>query len=168
VLEQLGMDPLGPHRTLIDQRLVEPHPFAPLQHRRRRDPRLGQIATLQQLAQQRRVGTIRLRPPLRPPRCLGVGRLGQMRLEARRRYLFDHVTPAGTPLHRQRHRLTVHPASDVAIQPSPEPFPIRPPHPTLPHLAGLDVQPIEGDLLSMQIQPEYHAHQGPPCSSNSM
>ena len=32
VLEQLGVDPLDPHPSLIDQRLVEPHPFAPLQH----------------------------------------------------------------------------------------------------------------------------------------
>ena len=55
-----GVDPLDPHPTLIDQRLVQPHPFPPLQHDRRRDPGLRQLAVLQQVAEQLGVGPVGL------------------------------------------------------------------------------------------------------------
>ena len=167
VLEQLGVDPLDPHPSLIDQRLVEPHPFAPLQHDRRRDPRLGQIAGLQQLAQQPGVGTIGLGVPLAAPRRLRVGRLRQVRLEPGGDDLLDHVPPTGAALHRHRHRLPVGATSDVVAQPAPEPFPVGLPHPAPPHLPRLRLHRVEGDLLTMQIQATYHAHRGPPCSSSS-
>src|SRR6266542_1838195 len=46
----------------------------------------------------------------------------------------------------------------------PEPFPIRLPHAAAPRLARLDHQRIERDLPTVQIQPTYHRHQGPPRS----
>ena len=49
MLIQLGVDPLPPRRALIDQRLVQPGPFAPLQHRVGRDPRCRQLAGRQQI-----------------------------------------------------------------------------------------------------------------------
>ena len=166
VLEQLGVDPLGPHQTLIDQRLVQPDPFPPLQHDRRRDPRLGQIAALQQLAEQPGVGPVGLGVMLAAPRRLRIGRLGHVRLEPGRRDLLDHVAPTRAPLHRQRHRLPVGPSGHVVTQPTPDTVAVGLPHPTPPHLARRRVHRVEGDLLPMQIQPTYHAHQGPPCSSS--
>jgi hypothetical protein len=41
VLVQLGVDALHPHGPLVDQALVEPGAFAPIQHRFWWDPRLG-------------------------------------------------------------------------------------------------------------------------------
>jgi hypothetical protein len=38
VLIQLGVDPLTPHASLVDQRDVQAHPLSPLQHARRRNP----------------------------------------------------------------------------------------------------------------------------------
>ena len=167
VLEQLGVDPLDPYPSLIDERLVEPHPFAPLQHVRRRDPRLGQIAGLQQLAQHPGVGTVGLGVPLAAPRRLRVGRLRQVCLEAGGDDLLDHVPPPGAALHRHRHRLPAGATGDVATQPTPEPLPVGLPHPAPPHLARLRLHGVERDLLTMQIQATYHAHRGPPWPSSS-
>jgi len=52
VLEELGVNALDPRAALVEQRLVEPHPFPPLQHRLRWDPVLGQIPALEQVPQQ--------------------------------------------------------------------------------------------------------------------
>jgi len=46
VLEQLGVDALDPHVPLIEQGLVQPDPFPPLQHRLGRDPAFGQLSGL--------------------------------------------------------------------------------------------------------------------------
>jgi len=135
MLIQLGVDPLHPRRALIDQRLVQPHPFAPLQHRRRRDPRLGQTPARQQLAQQPTIGAIGLGVTLATPRRLRIGRLGEVRLEPRRDDLLHHVAPTGATLHRQRHPAAARPRRHVVAQPPSKPLPIRLPQPALPLLA---------------------------------
>ena len=56
------------------------------------------------------------------------------------------------------------PPGQIAAQPTPEPPPIRLPDPAPPLLARVDLERIERDLPSMQIQPTYHRHPGPPCS----
>ena len=166
VLIQLGVDPLHPRRALIDQRLVQPHPFPPLQHDRRRDPRLRQPAVLQQLAQQPTVAAIGLGAPLATTRRLRVGRLRQVRLEPSGDHLLDDVTPTGATLHRHRHRRHRGAFGDVVAQPPSEPLPVGLPHPPGPHLTGLHLQRVERDLPSMQIQPTYHRHREPPSSSS--
>src|SRR5438445_6100565 len=89
-----------------------------------------------------------------------------MGLEARGCDLLDHIAPARTALHRHRHWLGVCPRSELLGQPAPEPDPVGLPDPATPHLARFYLQPVEGDLAAMQTEPNYHAHQGPPCSSN--
>jgi hypothetical protein len=156
---------LHPRRALIDQRLVQPHPFAPLQHHRRRDPRRRQPAIDQQVAQQPTVGAVGLGVPLAASRCLRIGRLRQMRLEAGCDHLLDDVTPTSATLHRDRHRAAMSALGDVVAQPPSEPLPIGLPHPAGPDLTGLHLHCIERDLRSMQIQATYHRHRGPPSSS---
>jgi hypothetical protein len=68
---------------------------------------------LQQLAQQLSVGPVGLGSMLAAPRRLGVGRLGDVRLEPGRFDLLDHVAPTRATLHRHRDRMTVGPPRDV-------------------------------------------------------
>jgi hypothetical protein len=164
VLEELGVDALDPHAALIEQRLVEPHSLAPLQHRVGRDPGLGKIAALEQLPQQPGVAAIGLGVLLATTRCLRVGRLGHMRLEARSGNLLDDIPPPGAALHRQR-RPVGGPRRQLVSQPPPEPLTVGLPDAAAPHLAAVDLQRVERDLTAMQIQPTYHAHPEPPWSS---
>src|SRR4029453_19120419 len=101
---------------------------------------------------------------LASPGRLGVGRLGQMGLETRRLDLLDHIPPAGTSLHRQRHPRPLGTTGHLLAQPPAEPLPVRLPDPTPPLLTALHLERIERDLLPMQIQPTYHRHHGPPRS----
>ena len=76
VLVELGVDALGPLRALVHQRLVEANPLPPLQHRLGRDPRLGQVAGVEQLPQEPGVAAVGLGMALAPSGRLGVRRLG--------------------------------------------------------------------------------------------
>src|SRR5262245_53184456 len=98
------------------------------------------------------------------PRRLRVRRLGQIRLEPRRADLLDHVAPTRAALHRHLHRPGPRTPGQLFAQPTTKPLTIRLPQPTTPHIARLHIDNIESDLLSMQIQPTYHPHQGPPHS----
>ena len=160
MLVELGVDALHPLRALIDDRLVDANSFPPLEHQLGRDPRLGKIAVLQQHPQQVRVAAIRLGARLAAAGRLRVRRLRQMRLEARRRQLLDHIPPTGATLDRHRHRALAGAGANVVIQPAAEPLPIRLPNPAPPHLP-IDRR-VERDLTSMQIEAAYHRHPGPP------
>src|SRR5438128_5213527 len=103
---------------------------------------------------------------LATPRGLRVGRLGQMRLEARRRDLFGDIPPTSAALHRQRHPAALRARCHLVAKPTTEPLPIRLPNPAPPLQPRLDLDNIERDLPPVQIQPSYHRHQGPPCSSS--
>ena len=140
-----------------DPCLVRTYWTAHQKGRRRRECQLA-------LAQQPSVGAVGLGPPLAAPRCLGIGRLRQVRLEPRGLDLFDHVTPPGAALHRQRHRPAVGHDASRRRATTDETGPIRLSDPAPPHLAGLPLGRAERDLPSMQIQPTYHRHQGPPHS----
>jgi hypothetical protein len=63
-MEQHGVDALLPGGALVDQPLAQPHGGAQVQDPGGWDPRAGQPALLQQLAQQPRVGAVGLGPPL--------------------------------------------------------------------------------------------------------
>ena len=135
VLVELGVDALGPLRALIDEGLVEANPLPPLQHGLGGDPRLGQVASVEQFPQQSGVAAVGLGVTLAPPGRLGVRRFGQMRLVAGSGDLLDHVAPAGAALHGQRHRLAVRLDGNVVAKPAPEPFPVWLPDPAPPNLS---------------------------------
>ena len=99
---------------------------------------------------------------LATPRGLRVGRFGQMRLEPRRGDLFGDIPPTSAALHRQRHPAALRRGSHLVTEPTPEPIAIRLPDPAPPLQPRLDLDDIERDLPSVQIQPTYHRHQGPP------
>jgi hypothetical protein len=66
------MDPLTPHRALVDQRHIQPDPLAPLQHALGWDPTLGQLPSRQQISQQAGVGAVGLGSTLPAPQPEGV------------------------------------------------------------------------------------------------
>ncbi len=147
------LDPLQPPTPLVGQVLIQPHLRARLQHQRRRDPRVGQRARLQQLPQMLRVEPVGLRvaPAASEPGHLR--RLGQMRPHPGRPAFLDHEPPPGAALHRQ-----VHLPAGEALQPTAERLPVRRADPATGNLAGSGVQDIESDLLPVQIQPTYDRH----------
>lgn len=152
VLVELGMDALDPLGALVHERLVQPHPLPPLQDRPRRNPRLGQVAALEQLPQQAGVAAIGLGVVLAAPCRLGVGGLGQVRFEAGRSDLLHDVAPARAALDGQSHRPAVRSRRYVLAQPAPESLTVWLPQPPSPHLPRLHLKGIEGDLLPMQIE----------------
>jgi hypothetical protein len=97
VVIQLGPNALHPLGALVDQGLVQPYPFSPLQHRLGRYPRFGQIAALQQLPQQPGIGAVRLGMTFPSPGGHGVGGLGHMSNKPRGGDLLDHIPPAVQP-----------------------------------------------------------------------
>jgi hypothetical protein len=102
---------------------------------------------------------------LASPRRLRVRRLRHMRLEPGSRDLLHHIPPTRAALHRQRH-LAVGSTSDLPAEPPTKPTPVWLPDPAPPLLARLDLDPVEGDLSSVQIQPTYHRHQAPSLIVN--
>ena len=158
-MEQLGVDPLHPLGPLIEQALVEPSPLSPLQDHRRRDPTFGQFPPSQQLALQPGIAAVGLRPLLATSPGLRLGRFGQMRDKPRGGDLFDHVTPARAPFHRDVDAVATRSRGELVAQPTTEPLPVRRPDSSSPRVAGVEHQRVESDLPSVQIQPTYHRHQ---------
>src|SRR5579859_7734094 len=97
-------------------------------------------------------------------RRLGIGRLGHVALEAGGSDLLEHIAPSGASLYRQGHRPADRLGGELVVQPASESGSVRLPDPSPPHLPAVGVHHVEGDLASMQIQPTYHAHHGPPRS----
>jgi hypothetical protein len=95
--------PLQPRRALLLQVLIRPHPRPGLQHRRRRDPRAGQVALGQQLPQVAGVAPIGLGAALAASLGRRLRRLGQMGPDAGPLQLLHHLPPAGPALHRDSH-----------------------------------------------------------------
>ena len=114
-----------------------------------KQPALGQ-----QHPQMPRVGLVVLGVPLAAARGSGVGRLGQMRRGAGRGQLLADIPPPGAPLDCERDVL---PAGEPG-QPGPQVRPVGRGDLAAPHLPGLGVEVVEGDLLPMDIQPAYDGH----------
>ncbi len=144
------------HPPLIEQRLVQPDPFPPLQHDRRWNPRLGQLAALQQLAQQPRVGAIRLGVMLLALACVSAGSAtctsNPAATTPRPRSASPCIPPPPSPPAARRPGGRRRLAATVAGS--------RSGGQTRPHhIPRQRVDRVERDLLSVQRQPECHAHQ---------
>jgi hypothetical protein len=98
LVEELRVDALLPRAALIDQRHAQTNQRAQLEHVRRRDPRLRQLAGKEQPQLQIAVGVVGLRPPLAAASGRRLRRVGQMRAVAGALDLLDHEAPAGRPL----------------------------------------------------------------------
>jgi hypothetical protein len=154
LVETDRVDALHPAGVLAAQVVVEPQQRPGLQHQLRWDPTLRDPAALEQLTQQLRVRPVGLGPLLTTPRGGGIGRLGQVRHHSSTAQLFHHVPPPGAALHRELHiGHTVETAQ---------------PHRQIPPIGRSDLPPrqlsrrpvdiVEGQLLSVQIQPAYDRH----------
>jgi hypothetical protein len=99
------------------------------------------------------VGPVGLGVAFTAPQRSSVGRLGQMRGDPGQLELLDHVPPAGAALQRERGRL-----AGELLQPTPQVLPAGRGELALPLLAGVDVDPVVGDLPSVHVQPAYDAH----------
>ena len=168
LVEQDRVDPLRPGGALAAQVVVQLQQRPALQDAGGRDPALRQPALGQQHPQVPGVGLVGLGVPFPPAPCRGVGRLGQMRRDPGRGQLLGHIPPARAPLHRERDVL---PAGEPR-QPGPQMLPVGRGDLAAPHLPGLGVQVVEGDLSPVDIQPAYDRHRDllelrrahtPPC-----
>jgi hypothetical protein len=101
-----------------------------------------------------RTGLIGLGVPLAAAGERGIGRLGQVRRDARRGQLLGDVPPPGAPLDRDRDVL----AAGEPGQPGPQARPVGRGDLTAAHLPGHGVEVVEGDLLPVNIQPAYDGH----------
>src|SRR5579864_2589926 len=128
---------------------------------RRRDPRLGQPLLDEQLAQQARVGTIRLRPLLTTALGGRVSRLGQMWLDAGAYQFFGDEPPAGAAFNRERNVVT----SFESLQPLAQHWPCCRPNLASSRFAGVGVQIIERDLCSVHVKTAYNCHLGTSSST---
>src|SRR6476661_3244492 len=88
------------------------------------------------------------------PSAQTTGNIGQMRCDTGRGQLPSHVPPPGAPLDRERHILN----AGEPGQPGPQVLPVSRGDLPAPHLPGLGVEVVEGDLLPMDIQPAYDGH----------
>jgi hypothetical protein len=160
VVIEHGLHALLPLAALIDQRVAQPDAGAQIEQVLGRDPRFGQPADHQQLAQVARVGAIALGALLGPAPRGGLGRLGQMDARADRAELLDDEPPARRRL--QRHLKLL--AAKARGEPS-HARAIGRRDAAARDLAGRGVDPLGGDLRSMLIQSHYDRHSGASSSS---
>jgi len=100
------------------------------------------------------VGLVGLGMPLAAASGGGVGRLGQVRRNTSGGQLLGDVPPPGAPLHRERDVI----AAGEPRQPEPQMLPVSRGDLATPHLPSHSVQVVEGQLLSVDIQPAYDGH----------
>jgi len=154
LVEQHRVDALHPGGVLAAQIMVGLQQRPAFQDVPGRDPALRQPALGQQHPQMPRVGLAGLGVPLAAARGSGAGRLGQVRRGAGRGQLLADIPPPGAPLDCERDVL---PAGEPG-QPGPQVRPVSRGDLAAPHLPGLGVEVVEGDLLPMNIQPAYDGH----------
>ena len=99
-------DPQQPLGALIDQRLAEMQPRAPLTNMLGRDPRLRQPPLREQLAEPQRVLAVGLRATLATPQRPRLHGLGQMRSPTARLDALCDEQPARARLDRDMHLTT--------------------------------------------------------------
>jgi len=127
---------------------------AVLQDVLRRDPAFGQPALGQQRPKVPGVGLVGLGPPFAAPQRGGVGRLAQMRGDPGRGQFPGDIPPARASLHRERDI----PAAGEPGQPGPHVRPVGRGDLAPLDLPGHGIQIVEGDLLSVNVQPAYDGH----------
>ena len=148
------MDPLHPGGVPGPQVVIGLQQRPAFQDAAGRDPALRQPSLGQQLPQVPAVGLIGLGVPLAAAGERGAGRLGQMHRDPGRGQLLGDVPPPGASLDRERGIL----AAGEPRQPGPQVLPVGRGDLAAPHLAGLGVGVVEGDLLPVDIQPAYDGH----------
>src|SRR3954467_7632734 len=126
------------------------------------DPRLGQPADHQQLAQVPSVRAVALGALLGPPPGRGLGGLGEMHPRADLPQLPDHEPPPPRGPHRPPQLL---PAKAAENPPYVRAMSRREPRPR--DLAGRRIDPLGSDLRSMLIQSPHDRNPGPPGSQAS-
>lgn len=99
------------------------------------------------------IGAIRLRPSLGAAQCLRISGLGQVGPHARPRKLVGDELPPRGRLHGEG---TVTPLE--AAQPLAHLLDRRRSDLAAAHLTGLGVEVVEGDLLTMNVEPAYDCH----------
>src|SRR5581483_7188489 len=114
------LDPLLPLTTLMRERVPQPYPRSQIEDVLRRDPRLRQPPTRQQLADMPRISTVGLRAPLVPTHRSRLSRLRQMHSGANTLELVSHEPPAGRGLQRDLELLPTEPLTEP-----PDPGPMR-------------------------------------------
>jgi hypothetical protein len=100
------------------------------------------------------VGLIGLGVPLAAPGGGGVGRLAQVRGDPGRGQFLGDIPPPGASLDRERHVVV----AGEPGQPGPHVLPVGWGDLAPLDLPGHGVQVVEGDLLSVNIQPAYDRH----------
>jgi hypothetical protein len=100
------------------------------------------------------VGAVGLGPALGPAQGGGLGRLGQVRDDPGPLQLLDHIAPAGAPLQGEGHLLL----AGEAFQPGAQVQAVGRGDATRGHRPRVLIEVVEGQLLTMQIQPAYDGH----------
>jgi hypothetical protein len=156
-MEAHRVHPLDPGGVLHPQRMVELQQRPALQNVRRREPALRQPPAVQQLPQMQRISLIGLGTPFGATQRRGLGRLPQMRDGAHPGQLLGHIPPPRAGLHRKLHR-PITGGVEALVQPAGQVGPVRRRDLATPQLAGVDVEVVEGDLLSVDVQSTYDSH----------
>src|SRR5262249_23530391 len=101
-------------------------------------------------------GTTRTRlPPASPPCCdKTAAKVSHLHSNRQRLTAQGDIPPPGAPFHRERALAT----AGEPGQPGPQVRPVGRHDLAAPYLPGHGVQVVEGDLLSMDIQPAYDGH----------
>ncbi len=154
LVEQGGVDPLGPGGVLLGQVAVQLQQRPQLAHLPGRDPRQRYPPVGHQDPKVAGIGPVGFRVPLGTAQVRGLGRLGQQRGDPRPLQLLHHELPPRTALHRERHVRTAR----EPLQPVPQRFPAGRRDPAPPHLTGHGVQIVEGDLSTVDVKPSYDGH----------
>jgi hypothetical protein len=160
VVVEDGLDALLPFAALSNQGVAQPDLGAQIEQVVGRDPRLGQPADHQQLAQVAGVGAVGLGALLVAPACRRLGRLGEMHLRADRPQLLDDEPPAGRGFQRRLEPL----AGERGEEPTNVHAVSRRDAGPL-DLAGLGVDPLGRDLRTVLIESYYDRHHGASSSS---
>ncbi len=157
LVEEGRVDALHPRGVFVAQILVQLQNGAHLPHLYGGNPRGGKPPLGQQLPHMRRVGRVRLGPPLTPPRCRRVRRLRQPRLDPGPLKLLNHEPPPRARLHREGH---IGAAGEPFGQPPAQHRPARrgDPPPLQPTRVRVDI--VESDLSTMHVQASYDGHDG--------
>jgi hypothetical protein len=157
-VEELGMDALLPGPALVHEGHVGPPQGAHLEDVLGRDPRLRQPALAEELAQEPRVGAVRLGPLLATTQGRRVGRLGEVGLHTRPAELLDDEAPARAALERDGH---VGPPGEALGEPAPQGRPRRRADLARAHLAAVGIEIVERDLSTVHVKTAYDRHRDP-------
>ena len=144
-----------PGRALLDQRLSQAHADAQLLDLGWRDPGARQLLTHEQCSKPARVRAVGFGAALSTSEGARLRDLREVGLVALGADLLDAEAPAGRRLKRDLHLLFLEPR-----EPLPKRLPRRRRDPARHHLAGLGVEPVVGDLRTVNVESNYHRHRG--------